>query len=77
MCDNNNQNATDIILNDSDVRQVFVNKKKKFMGTHSYHNAWGKMYLGDDLKKPTKNKGRGCCLTYLDLAMALLSSLCR
>lgn len=41
MCDNNNQNATDIMLNDSDVRQVFVNNKK-FMGTHCYHNAWGK-----------------------------------
>lgn len=36
-----------------------------------------KMYLCDDLKQPTKNKGRGSCLTYLDLAMALLSSLCR
>lgn len=28
MCDNNNQNATDIMLNDSDVRQVFVKKKE-------------------------------------------------
>lgn len=43
------------MLNDSDVRQVFV-KKKKFMGTHCYHNAWGKMYLCDDLKQPTKKQ---------------------
>lgn len=28
MCDNNNQNALDIMLNVSDVRQVFVKKKR-------------------------------------------------
>lgn len=77
MCDNNNQNALDIMLNDSDVRQVFVKKKRNLWVPIVIIMHGEKMYLGDDLKKPTKNKGRGCCLTYLDLAMALLSSLCR